>query len=66
MARVALAGAKWRLPSAARAELIAALRMPAKSHDTAALLVERHRARVNLLWDDLLIPPETESVSEAA
>jgi hypothetical protein len=46
------------IPKAARAELIAALRMLAKSRDTAALLVERQRTRLNLTWDDLLVPSD--------
>jgi hypothetical protein len=46
------------IPEAARAELIAALRMLAKSRDTAALLVERQRARLNLTWSDLLVPSD--------
>jgi hypothetical protein len=44
------------IPQAARAELIAALRMLAKSRDTAAVLIERQRARLNLDWSDLLVP----------
>ena len=56
-----------RIPMAARRELIAALKMLASSRDTAAMLVERQRARLNLSWDDLLIPAETESaMSDAA
>ena len=46
------------IPEVARAELIAALRMLAKSRDTAALLVERQRARLNLDWSDLLVPSD--------
>jgi hypothetical protein len=46
------------IPETARAELIAALRMLAKSRDTAALLVERQRARLNLDWSDLLVPSD--------
>jgi hypothetical protein len=46
------------IPKAARAELIAALRMLAKSRDTAAQLVERQRARLNLDWSDLLVPTD--------
>jgi hypothetical protein len=46
------------IPEAARSELIAALRMLAKSRDTAALLVERQRARLNLTWSDLLVPSD--------
>jgi hypothetical protein len=38
------------IPEAARAELIAALRMLTKSRDPAALLVEQQRARLNLDW----------------
>ena len=32
--------------------------MLAKSRDTAALLVERQRARLNLDWSDLLVPSD--------
>jgi hypothetical protein len=46
------------IPEAARAELIAALRMLAKSRDTAATLVERQRARLNLDWSELLVPSD--------
>jgi len=46
------------IPEAARAELIAALKMLAKSRDTAAVLVERQRARLNLDWSDLLVPSD--------
>lgn len=46
------------IPKAARAELIAALRLLAKSKDTAAMLVERQRARLNLNWSDLLVPSD--------
>jgi hypothetical protein len=51
------------IPEAARAELIAALRMLAKSRDTAALLVERQRARLNLDWSDLLVPSDANESS---
>jgi hypothetical protein len=47
------------IPKAARAELIAALRMLAKSRDTAATLVERQRVRLNLSWEDLIVPDES-------
>ncbi len=46
------------IPSVARAELLAALKMLAKSRDTAAVLVERQRARLNLDWSDLLVPSD--------
>lgn len=46
------------IPEAARAELIAALRMLAKSRDTAAVLIERQRARLNMSWSDLLVPSD--------
>ncbi len=46
------------IPETARAELIAALRLLAKSKDTAAVLVERQRARLNLDWSDLLVPSD--------
>jgi hypothetical protein len=52
-----------RIPAAARKELLAALRALASSHDTAAILVERCRARLNLKWDDLLVPAEHENES---
>lgn len=55
------------IPEAARAELIAALRMLSKSRDTAAVLVERQRARLNLDWSDLLVPSdENESTLRVA
>jgi hypothetical protein len=52
-----------RIPAGARKELLAALAMLAKSRDTAAVLVERQRARLNLKWDDLLVPAEHENES---
>jgi hypothetical protein len=52
-----------RIPEAARAELVAALRMLAKSRDTAAVLVERQRARLNLDWCDLLVPSDANESS---
>jgi hypothetical protein len=56
-----------RIPAAARKELLAALRALASSRDTAAVLVERQRARLNLTWDDLLVPAEVEhALSDAA
>jgi hypothetical protein len=56
-----------RIPAAARKELLAALRALASSRDTAAILVERQRARLNLTWDDLLVPAEVEhALSDAA
>lgn len=54
------------IPKAARSELIAALRMLSKSRDTAAVLVERQRARLNLDWSDLLVPDENESALRVA
>ena len=34
---------------------------------SAALIVERQRARLNLTWDDLIVPAEVENeLSEAA
>ena len=53
------AGTK-RIPAAARAELLKALRMLVGSRRrraSAALIVERQRARLNLTWNDLLVPP---------
>lgn len=56
-----------RIPAAARKELLAALRALASSRDTAAVLVERQRARLNLTWDDLIVPAEVEDeLSDAA
>lgn len=56
-----------RIPAAARKELLAALKMLAASRDTAAVLVERCRVRLNLEWSDLLVPAEVEDeLSEAA
>lgn len=56
-----------RIPSGARKELLAALKMLAKSRDTAAVLVERQRARLNLDWSDLIVAAEIEDeLSEAA
>jgi hypothetical protein len=52
-----------RIPAAARKEFLTALAMLAKSRDTAAVLVERQRARLNLTWDDLLVPAEHENES---
>ena len=52
-----------RIPVGARKELLAALAMLASSRDTAAVLVERCRARLNLTWDDLLVPAEHENES---
>lgn len=51
------------IPEAARAELIAALRMLTKSRDTAAVLVERQRARLNMSWSDLLVPSDADQSS---
>ena len=48
------------ISAAARVELIAALRMLTKSRDTAALLVERQRARLNLDWSELLVPSDAD------
>ena len=52
-----------RIPAAARKELLAALAMLAKSRDTAAVLVERQRARLNLSWHELLVAAEHENES---
>ena len=52
-----------RIPAAARKELLAALAMLAKSRDTAAVLVERQRARLNLSWHELLVAAEHEDQS---
>jgi hypothetical protein len=51
-----------RIPNGARNELIRALRTLGSEHPA-----ERVRARLNLTWHDLIVPPEVESeVSEAA
>ncbi len=51
-----------RVPGSARDELIKALHMLASPHAAeragAALIVERARARLNLRWDDLIVPAE--------
>jgi hypothetical protein len=51
-----------RVPGSARDELIKALHMLASPHAAeragAALIVERARARLNLTWDDLIVPAE--------
>jgi len=52
-----------RIPAAARKELLTALRALASSHDTAAILVERCRARLNLSWHELLVAAEHENES---
>jgi hypothetical protein len=52
-----------RIPAAARKELLKALAMLASSRDTAAVLIERQRARLNLTWDDLLVAAEHENES---
>jgi alpha-beta hydrolase superfamily lysophospholipase len=60
-----------RIPNGARKELLKALRMLGSERPveraSAALMVETQRARLNLTWDDLIVPAEAESeVSEAA
>ena len=60
-----------RIPAAARKELLKALAMLGSEHAaeraSAALIVERQRARLNLRWDDLIVPAEVEhALSEAA
>ena len=52
-----------RIPAAARAELLKALHMLSSSRDTAAVLVERCRVRLNLTWDELLVAAEHENES---
>ena len=52
-----------RIPAGARAELLKALAMLSSSRDTAAVLVERQRARLNLTWDELLVAAEHENQS---
>ena len=60
-----------RIPKRARNELLKALAMLNSDHAaeraSAALIVERQRARLNLTWDDLIVPAEVEhDLSEAA
>jgi hypothetical protein len=60
-----------RIPKRAREELIRALRMLGSEHAgeraSAALIVERQRARLNRTWDELIVPAEVErQLSEAA
>ena len=60
-----------RVPKGARKELLKALAMLGSEHAaeraSAALIVERQRARLNLTWDDLIVPAEVEDdLSEAA
>jgi hypothetical protein len=60
-----------RIPAAARKELLKALAMLGSENvaerASAALIVERQRARLNLDWTDLLVPAEVEhALSEAA
>jgi hypothetical protein len=60
-----------RIPAAARKELLKALAMLGSEHAaeraSAALIVERQRARLNLTWDDLIVPAEVEDeLSDAA
>lgn len=60
-----------RIPAAARKELLKVLAMlgseNAVERASAALIVERQRARLNMDWTDLLVPAEVEhALSEAA
>lgn len=60
-----------RIPKGARKELLKALAMLSSDHAaeraSAALIVERQRARLNLTWDDLTVPAEVgHDLSEAA
>ena len=60
-----------RIPNKSRQPLIKALRMlgseRAAERASAALIVENQRARLNLTWDDLIVPAELENeLSEAA
>jgi hypothetical protein len=60
-----------RIPNGARTELLKALDMLGSEHAaeraSAALIVERQRARLNLTWDELIVPAETENeLSDAA
>jgi hypothetical protein len=56
-----------RVPGNARDELIKALHMLASPHAaeraSAALIVERARARLNLTWEDLIVPAELAAVA---
>ncbi|MGD0420203.1 MAG: hypothetical protein ABSA68_11610 [Xanthobacteraceae bacterium] len=58
------------IPAAARKELLRALAMLGSEHAaeraSAALIVERQRARLNLTWDDLIVPADTAEEREAA
>lgn len=63
VAVAAMFGDPRRIPGAARAELLKALAMLSSSRDTAAVLVERCRARLNLKWHDLLVAAEDENES---
>ncbi len=47
-----------RIPAGARMQLLLALKALSASHDSAAVLVERQRARLNLDWSDLIVPAE--------
>jgi hypothetical protein len=53
-----------RIPKRAREELLKALRMLGSEHAgeraSAALIVERQRARLNMAWDELIVPAEVE------
>jgi hypothetical protein len=62
-AAAAMFGDSRRIPVAARAELLKALHMLSSSRDTAAVLVERCRVRLNLTWDELLVAAEHENES---
>lgn len=58
-------------PPPPRKELLKALAMLGSEHAaeraSAALIVERQRARLNMDWTDLLVPAEVEhALSEAA
>jgi len=60
-----------RIPNKSRQLLIKALRMlgseRAAERASAALIVENQRARLNLTWDDLIVPAELENeLSKAA
>ena len=60
-----------RVPKDARKELLKALALLGSEHAaeraSATLIVERRRARLNLTWDDLIVPAEVENeYSEAA
>ena len=59
-----------RVPKGARDELIRSLGMLGSERSaeraSAALIVERERARLNMTWDELIVPAEVESAMSKA